>query len=98
MQHTFMKRPFIRITFVIIALAAAAAVVIGDLARHAAGRKLREGILAELQPVALKNCTLKRFGNANDGGYLMRDTSHPQSPFLPTPYQYAASSDSIRFS
>jgi hypothetical protein len=66
-----MKRSFIRITFVIVALAAAAAVVIGDLARHAAGRKLRQAILAELQPVALKNCTLKRFGSANDGGYLM---------------------------
>jgi hypothetical protein len=34
-------------------------------------RKLREAILAELQPVALKNCTLKRFGSANDGDYLM---------------------------
>src|SRR5213079_3691281 len=71
MPHIFMKRPSIRITFVIIALAAAAAVVISDLAHHAAGRKLRETILAELQPVALKNCTLKRFGSANDGGYLM---------------------------
>src|SRR5437762_7547297 len=65
-----MKRPSICITFAVIALAAAA-VVIGDLARHAAGRKLREAILAELQPVALKNWTLKRFGSANDGGYLM---------------------------
>src|SRR5436309_15871325 len=65
-----MKRPSICITFAVIALAAAA-LVIGDLARHAAGRKLREAILAELQPVALKNCTLKRFGSANDGGYLM---------------------------
>jgi hypothetical protein len=65
-----MKRPFIGIAFLIITLATAA-VVIGDLARHAAGRKLREAILAELQPVALKNCTLKRFGSANDGGYLM---------------------------
>jgi membrane protein DedA with SNARE-associated domain len=71
MQHTFMKRPSIRITFVIISLAAAAAVVIGDLARRAAGRKLREAILAELQPVTLTNCTLKRFGSTNDGGYLM---------------------------
>src|SRR3982750_3684989 len=71
MPPTFMKRPSIRITFIIIALAAAAAVVIGDLAHHAAGRKLRETILAELQPVILKNCTLKRFGSANDGGYLM---------------------------
>src|SRR2546429_1661124 len=65
-----MKRSSVRIAFVVIALAAAA-LVIGDLARDAAGRKLREAILAELRPVALKNCTLKRFGSANDGGYLM---------------------------
>ncbi len=56
---------------VVIALAAAAAVVTGEIVRSAAERKLREAILAELQPVALKNCTLKRFGSANDGGYLM---------------------------
>src|SRR4029077_12371759 len=43
----------------------------GAVVRQAAGRKLREAILAELQPVALKNCTFKRFGSANDGGYLM---------------------------
>src|SRR6266699_5216939 len=66
-----MKRPSIRITFVIITLAIAAAIVIGALVRRAAGRELREAILAELQPVALKNCTFKRFGSANDGGYLM---------------------------
>src|SRR5262249_50965527 len=71
MQNVFMKRPSIRITFVIIALATAATVVIGDLVHRVAGRKLREAILAELQPVALKNCTLKRFGSPNDGGYLM---------------------------
>src|SRR6266536_6106331 len=71
MLHTFMKRLSIRIAFVIIALAAAVAVMIGDVARHIRGRKLREAILAELQPVALKNCTLKRFGSVNDGGYLM---------------------------
>src|SRR6478752_5197805 len=66
-----MKRRSTRITFVIIALAAAAGVVTDDLARRAADRRLREAILAELQPVALQNCTLKRFGSANDGGYLM---------------------------
>src|SRR5881397_3790166 len=71
MQHIFMKRPSVRVTLLIIALAAAAAVVIGALVRRATGRELREAILAELQPVALKNCTLKRFGSANDGGYLM---------------------------
>ena len=66
-----MKRRPIRITLMIIALAAVIAVVIGGLARRAAGRKLREMILAELQPVVLKNCTFERFGSANDGGYLM---------------------------
>ncbi len=45
--------------------------MIGGFARRAAARRLREAILAELQPVALKNCTLKRFGSPNDGGYLM---------------------------
>jgi hypothetical protein len=70
MQAAFFKRPFVRVTFAIVVLAVAAFVV-GDVARRAAGRKLREAILAELQPVALKNCTLKRFGSANDGGYLM---------------------------
>src|SRR5437868_1248374 len=60
-----------RFVFVIVALALGGAVIIGGLAREARGRKLRETILSELQPVALKNCTLKRFGSANDGGYLM---------------------------
>jgi hypothetical protein len=50
MQHAFMKRPSIRITFVIMTLAVAAAIVIGALVRRAAGRELREAILAELQP------------------------------------------------
>ena len=66
-----MRRPAIRIALVIVLFAAAAAIAIGDVARRAAARKLREAVLAELQPVVLKNCTLKRFGSANDGGYLM---------------------------
>src|SRR4051794_19885626 len=66
-----MKRPWIHAISVIIALAAAGAIVTGDLRRDAAGRELRKAVLAELRPVALKNCTLKRFGSANDGGYLM---------------------------
>ena len=33
--------------------------------------KTRMDLKAELQPVVLKNCTLKRFGSANDGGYLL---------------------------
>src|SRR4030095_11921730 len=71
MQDAFRKRSWIRITLVVIALATAAVVVAGEIVRSATERKLREAILAELQPVALKNCTLKRYGSANDGGYLM---------------------------
>src|SRR5215471_11743465 len=71
MQDAFTKQSWIRITFVLIALAAGAAILIADIVHGAAQRKLREEILAELQPVLLKNCTLKRFGSANDGGYLM---------------------------
>jgi hypothetical protein len=71
MQGAFMRRPAIRIVFAIIAVVAAASFAIGDIARRSSARKLREAILAELQPVSLKNCTLKRFGSANDGGYLM---------------------------
>jgi len=66
-----MRRHAIRIALVIIAFGAAAAIAIGDITHRAAARRLREAILAELQPVVLKNCTLKRFGSANDGGYLM---------------------------
>ncbi|HZR04495.1 MAG TPA: hypothetical protein VFA61_01550 [Candidatus Udaeobacter sp.] len=66
-----MKRPLIRFTLATILFAGAAVLIIGDLAHLVAARRLREAILAELQPVVLKNCTLKRFGSANDGGYLM---------------------------
>jgi hypothetical protein len=71
MQHTLVKRPWVRITFVIIALAAATAIAVDDMVHRVPARRLREAILAELQPVSLKNCTFKRFGSANDGGYLM---------------------------
>jgi len=36
-----------------------------------AERQTRLALLEELRPVSLKNCTLKRFGSAYDGGYLM---------------------------
>jgi hypothetical protein len=85
-----MKRRSIRITFVIIVLAAAVAIVIGVLVRRAAGRKLRVAILTELQPVALKNCTFKRFGSANDGGYLMCENLIEP---LDTAYSYGVGSN-----
>lgn len=36
-------------------------------------RQIRSQLLMEIQPVALKNCTMRRFGSSNDGGYLMCD-------------------------
>jgi hypothetical protein len=71
MHQSLIQQRFIRITFVTIAVAAGAAVLIADIVHGAAQRKLREAILAELQPVLLKNCTLRRYGSPNDGGYLM---------------------------
>ena len=41
----------------------------GRPARRAEG--IRQALFAELQPVALANCTPERFGEANDGGYVM---------------------------
>jgi hypothetical protein len=32
---------------------------------------IRRALLEDLQPVTLQNCTMKRFGSANDGGYVM---------------------------
>lgn len=34
-------------------------------------RRAREALFAELQPVRLRNCELARFGEKNDGGYLL---------------------------
>lgn len=39
--------------------------------KEEARRQIRQALLDELQPVSLKNCTLKRFGSPYDGGYLM---------------------------
>jgi hypothetical protein len=38
-----------------------------------ANYEMRKQLFAEIQPVLLKNCTLKRFGAGNDEGYLMCD-------------------------
>ena len=34
-------------------------------------RQIRESLYAAFTPARLTNCTLQRFGNANDGGYVM---------------------------
>lgn len=60
-----------RIILAILLLAAAGALLFFTSQRRTAARHLREAILAELQPVMLKNCTFQRFGSVNDGGYVM---------------------------
>jgi hypothetical protein len=52
-------------------LAAVAVLIVLGVVRAAQTWQLRRAILGELQPVALKNCSFKRFGSANDGGYLL---------------------------
>jgi hypothetical protein len=39
--------------------------------RSARAHAIRLALFEELKPVTLKNCTLKRYGGANDGGYLL---------------------------
>lgn len=55
-----------RVVLILLAAAVLSAAVMGGRLLY-----LRWSILSELQPVALKNCTLERVGSANDGGYLM---------------------------
>lgn len=38
---------------------------------HLDPERVRQALFDALQPVALSNCDLQRFGEANDGGYLM---------------------------
>jgi hypothetical protein len=59
------SRPRRVVLLVVAILAVAAAAVAGRILL------IRRAIVAELQPVALSNCTLQRVGSANDGGYLM---------------------------
>jgi hypothetical protein len=58
---------------VVVAVAGLAVVAAARQVQHVRQRQMRVALLAELQPVVLKNCTLKRFGSANDGGYLLCD-------------------------
>jgi hypothetical protein len=39
--------------------------------RPVTARQIRQQLFAEVQPIALKNCTLQRVGSRGDGGYLM---------------------------
>jgi hypothetical protein len=51
--------------------AVAALAAVPSLSPGPTARQIRQQLLIELRPVALENCTLRRFGSPNDGGYLM---------------------------
>jgi hypothetical protein len=64
-----MKSPrAVRVVLILLAV-----VVFAGMVRVGYVLLIRRAIVAELQPVVLKNCTLTRVGSANDGGYLMCD-------------------------
>ncbi|MGH9175477.1 MAG: hypothetical protein ACRD1H_14020, partial [Vicinamibacterales bacterium] len=57
----------------IIAVVSAVQLTVEDAAHalRAADPKVRQTLFDELQPVVLANCDFQRFGEPNDGGYLM---------------------------
>lgn len=56
---------------VVVVLAAAGFGVWWKWFKKPGRRAIREALFAELQPVALSNCNIARYGRSNDGGYLM---------------------------
>src|SRR5688572_9573444 len=63
---------FIALALAAVALGMAAAYLLSSLRRPTvSARDVREELLDELRTVTLTNCTLKRYGGAADGGYLM---------------------------
>ncbi len=55
----------------VLALAVVGAMQVKDVYRWKAYRELRTTLLAAIRPVRLSNCTMKRFGHPNDGGYVL---------------------------
>ena len=60
----------VRLAARVLAVAIALALVAGG-AQYWRKRQVREALYAAFTPVHITNCTLARFGNVNDGGYLM---------------------------
>jgi hypothetical protein len=72
MRNVDMNRTCQRRRVVALVVVGAACGLFGQLNGGLAGtREDRHALWSEIRPVALKNCTLRRFGSVNDGGYLM---------------------------
>jgi hypothetical protein len=59
------------ITLAVFALAVGALAAMPMRLPKLTAREIRQQLLRELQPIALRNCTLERIGSPHDGGYLM---------------------------
>jgi hypothetical protein len=57
-------------TIAVIALVLVLGVVV-FLVRNIVSKNPKEQLFSELEPVKLENCSMKRFGHPNDGGYVM---------------------------
>lgn len=60
----------VRLAARVLAVVIALALVAGGV-QYWRKRQVREALYAAFTPVQITNCTLARFGNVNDGGYLM---------------------------
>src|SRR5882724_4738151 len=73
------RRPLFWLLIAVVLLAAGATVSFRNNARAKAVRDLtaareamaRQDLFTALRPIKLSNCTLERFGEKNDGGYLL---------------------------
>lgn len=65
-----MKRTTLPLLIIVIVVVAIATIA-GDRWYRQTPTGQRHALLEELQPVALANCDLQRFGESNDGGYLL---------------------------
>lgn len=55
----------------IVVVSAAALFFVYQVVPYLEARDIRRELFSEIKPVRLRNCTMKRFGAPNDGGYLM---------------------------
>jgi len=60
----------VRLAVRVLAVAIAIALLAGGV-QYWRKRQIREALYAAFMPVQITNCTLGRFGNVNDGGYLL---------------------------
>lgn len=65
-----MRKRLVRLAAWTVLAVVVVAFIAGGMAYWRA-RQIREALYAALTPIQITNCTLQRFGDANDGGYLM---------------------------